>query len=772
MGAVTRPVRFPLVIVIVAACLGLSACEYTPKIPDPGVGAISSKVLYDNGQTIATLHALQNRDPVALSAIAPTLQTAVVAIEDQRYWQRGGVDLRAIVRAVTDDVNAGKDVQGGSTITQQYVRNVILNDTKQTFSRKLREAVISVEIEQKFSKTDILDRYLNAIYFGNGAYGIQAASRLYFGVDAKTLNLAQSALLAGLIQSPEGRNPYKYPAAARTRRNVVLDKLKELRREPAADIAAARAAPLDLMPLSDTTQKYPAPYFVEQVKSFILSDPAFGNTLEERRHALFEGGLNIETTLDPRLQQLAESSIASVLTSPATDPSAGLVTVDPANGHVLAYVGGLDYFGTAPYAKYDLAGQAQRQPGSSFKPYVLAAALEAGIPLTKEYSAPVSIDIPVKDQPVWHVPNFPGTPDGGTMDLVDATVHSVNTVYAQLIGDVGPQRVVDLAHAAGVTATLDPIPSIALGTEGVSVLDMASGFSTFAADGMHAAPVFVTKVTNHNGTVLYSNDPAPTRAIPATVVRELNGVLQQVLERGTGVNARIGRAAAGKTGTTDNNANAWFVGYTPQLSTAVWIGFADAYRPMVPPTTRIRVDGGTWPADIWQRYMAAALATTPSIAFPSLTPPVTTTTGGGVTTTSAPATALSVVGMALGPAKSILTADGYRVATVDTPTRDEPPGTVVTQSPADAAALPAGATVTLGVAVKPVPVAVPSVLGLTAVEARAALVHAGLVANIVTAEQPPPVDPTLVGRAWKQSSIAATTVDSGTTITVTVNPDA
>lgn len=765
MDAVPRRSRglFTALALLVAVA-GLTGCEYTTKIRDPGAGAVSSQVLFAGGERLATLHSAENRTPVKLAAVAPILQTAVVAIEDQRFFAHDGVDLRAMIRAITRDVDEGKPSEGGSTITQQYVRNVILDDHDQTFSRKAREAVLAVEIEQKYSKKQILERYLNAIYFGNGAYGIQAASRLYFDVDAKDLTLAQSALLAGIIRSPEGLNPYKNADGALTRRNVVLDKMKELGRADATALAAARSAPLGVVPLQVDRDEYPAGHFVERVKSFILSNAAFGATIEDRRRNLFEGGLRIHTTLDARAQFLAESALHGVLGQPG-DPAGALVSVDPTNGHVAAYVGG-DYFGDAPYAKYDLAGQATRQPGSSFKPFVLAAALEAGVPLDRVYDAPSSIDIPVRDQAAWHVPNFPGTDDGHPMDLTEATVHSVNTVYAQLVRDVGARRVADVAAAAGVTTPLDPNLSIALGSGGVTVLDMASAFGTFAADGKHTDPVFVTDVTDRNGKVLYRATSESRQVMPVNTARTVNGVLQQVLERGTGVNARIGRAAAGKTGTTDNNANAWFVGYTPQLSTAVWIGFADAYRPMTPPTTRITVNGGTWPAEIWQRFTAAALSTVPSVAFPG--PEVAAPPGSGTAVVQVP----SVMGMAQNDAVKTLIAAGYTVDVQRGPSRTAQPGTVIAQDPTAGSPGGSGGHIRITVAVTPVTAVVPSVLGLPTTEARQVLEHAGFTVDVAIDAEPPPGAADRVGKVWKQSEAAGTQMDRGTLIHLTVNPDA
>jgi penicillin-binding protein 1A len=750
--------------VVAVTTLLAAGCSYTTDLDFKVRQASSSQVFAADGSLLATLHAEQNRDPVPLAQISPLLQTAVVATEDARFFQHEGVDPRAIVRAFVHDTQEGSLSEGGSTITQQYVRTVLL-DQKKTVSRKLREAVLAVQIERKLSKTQILERYLNSVYFGNGAYGAQAASRLYFAKDAKDLDLAQAALLAGLLQAPEHDNPYKDPAAALSRRSHVLDRVEKLQREPAPMIAAARAEPLQLAPLA-LEQRYPAGHFVERVKDVILEDPAFGDTPEARRRTLFEGGLRISTTLDPRLQADAEQAIGDVLSRPATDPTAALVSMDPTNGYVRAYVGGRDFFGSQPAAQFDLASQGQRQSGSAFKPFVLTAALEAGVPLSRVYPAPAQLTIPLPaPQPPWDVHNFEHQ-GFGRLDLVDATVESVNTVYAQLIEDVGARRAVDLAHQMGVTAPLDAVPSAVLGTNDVSALDMASAYSTLAADGVHADPLFVTKVTDRNGKVLYDAPVQRRRVVPSSISREVTSVLQQVVDRGTGVKARIGRPVAGKTGTTDQNGDAWFVGYTPQLATSVWVGFPLRVTSMVPPTTRVSVTGGTWPAQIWQLFESTALASTPASSFPAVQAPAVAST----TTTAAPAFP-SVVGMRIGDAQRVLFDAGYQVRTDSAPSRQYPPGTVLSQSPPGGSPARAGEMVTLVLASgPPASTTVPGVLGQTVSQATSLLQQNGLQVTVTTQEQPPPTDPTLAGRVWSQTPPAGTVVDAGTTVAVSVNP--
>ena len=749
--------------VVAALALGATACSYTADLTrlTSAVPDQSSVVLAADGSVLARLDAGVHRTDVLLSKVSKTLQNAVVAIEDHRFYDHPGVDVRAMVRALTTDLDKGEIAEGGSTITQQYVRNVMLNDDK-TVHRKLREITLAVQLEHRFTKAQILERYLNLVYFGNGSYGVQSAALRYFGTPASSLNLTQAALLAGLIQAPEGYNPFVVPQLALTRRNEVLDKMAEYGYATKAEVAAARAQPLGLHPRADDNQMR-APYFVAEVEQFILSHKEFGSTIDDRRHLLYTGGLVIHTTLDPARQQLAQTALDHVLVDPAHDPSGALVSIEPTTGDVVAYVGGRDYYGSEPYAQFDLASQGLRQAGSAFKPFVLAAALEDHIPLSRTYSAPKTLTINTPGQAPWVLHNYEGT-GGGTMNLVDATVHSVNTVYAQLIEDVGPKRVTDLATQVGIRSPLTPYLSTAIGSNAVSVLDMASAYSSFAADGLHSNPVFVTSVVASDGNILYDSVPSSHRVLPSSIARQVNQVLQQVVTRGTGVNARIGRPVAGKTGTGENWKDAWFVGSTPQLTTAVWVGFPQAELSMVPPRTREKVTGGTWPAQIWGLYQGAALAETPIANFPSPTP-------GSVTKPLPSPPIANVVGMPADEAEQVLTDTGYRVVRHELPSRDYPPGIVVAQDPAGRTVSTAGTVVTIDVANGPPPSeVVPALLGLLSDQAQAAATAHSLLINIIVAAEPPPGSAARAGRVWKQSPVAGTTTDAGATITVWVDP--
>ena len=752
-------VRLRGVVIALLFAVLASSCAWTSPLLRATAPAVaqSSKIYAADGTLLTTLYATQNRETVPLAQMPKSLRDSVVAIEDERFWHHKGVDLHALLRAAWSDASSGKILEGGSTITQQYVKNVLL-DQQRTVHRKIREVALAYQLERKIGKGGILERYLNTIYFGNGAYGVEAAAASYFGTTSAQLTLPQSALLAGLIRSPGNYDPYDHPEAARTRRATVLDKLASLHRIPKAAAATAAQQPLGVVE-RPSNDRYPAAYFVEQVKQSILGDPRYsgGDTPGARRAALFTGGLRIYTTVDLAQQAEAETAVAKVLSKPANDPSAALVSLEPSTGYVRALVGGRDFFGGGTQAKFDLATQGRRPAGSSFKPFVLAAALMQGIPLTRVYSAPSRLDLTLAHGQSWHVKNYEDEA-GGQMNLLEATVHSINTVYAQLIMQVGPADAVAVAQRMGVRSPLQPFPSAVLGTNDVTPLDMASAYGTLANRGIAVDPVFITRVTRADGAVLYENASAARQALPPTVVDEVRPVLEQVVQRGTGVNARIGRPVAGKTGTGEEWRDAWFVGFTPELATAVWVGFPDAQRSMVPPLTRVKVQGGTWPAQIWQLYMSAALASVPVAPFPP----------AAVAQTDPVA---AVVGMPADQAEDRLALDGFRTRRVSVANGDYPPGVVVGQSPCAGCQAPAASTVTIQVGTGKAPTTVPSVLGLTEADARQALADAGFgIRSVVQAEPPSPDAVSRRGRVWKQSPAAGDNAPPGATVTIWLDP--
>jgi penicillin-binding protein 1A len=575
---------------------------------------VDGHIYADDDHTIlATLRGSESRILVTSDQISPWVLQAIVAVEDKRFYQHRGVDLRGIARAVWADVTSKRVVQGGSTITQQFVKNSCVT-TKRTISRKLKEAALAWQLEQHWSKDRILTAYLNTIYFGNGAYGIQRAAQTYFGASAKTLTLPQAALLAGLPADPSGYDPVTSPRAARARRREVLRDLLNQHDIVQSDFQKANRAPL---PRAQNVHlpgiQGPAPYFANYVKQQLISK--YGT----RR--VFGGGLEVQTTIDLRLQRLARQAIESVLSAPES-PAAALVAIRPRTGEILAMYGGANF----RESQFNLAVQGERSAGSSFKPFVLATALREGIsPSTTLASKPVSIFIGDK---YWNVHNFEGA-YVGSANITTATILSDNSIFAQLTQLVGPANVAATAHRVGITRHLNPYFAIGLGADPVSPLEMARAFSTFADDGARVDgsafgnhPRAIARIRNAHGTLVDDNSPVRRQVLNPDQNALLTSILEGVVQSGTGKRAALpGRPAAGKTGTTENFGDAWFVGYTPQLAAAVWVGYPNKLVPMLSQYNGQAVAGGTFPALIWQAFMQAALAGTPVESFPSYSVP-------------------------------------------------------------------------------------------------------------------------------------------------------
>ncbi len=561
---------------------------------------VDSVVYASNGHSVlAVLRGDESRVVVGTEEIAPIMRQAIVAVEDKRFYEHQGVDLRGIGRALWQDVRNQSVVEGGSTITQQFVKNAYVRN-EQTIARKVREAALAWQLEQRWSKERILTAYLNTIYFGNGAYGIQQAARAYFGKGAKALTLAEAALLAGIPADPSRYDPVQHPAAAKARRRFVLEKLLEQGKIDEAQAWRARSAALprpENVRLPGT--RGPAPYFVNYVTDQLVE--RFG---AER---VFGGGLAVTTTIDLRLQEQARKAISAVLDDP-DGPTAALVAIDPRNGAVRAMFGGTNF----RKSQFNLATQAERQPGSSFKPIVLASAFRRGVsPVTTFESKPVEIDAGDR---VWKVTNYEDR-YLGRVDLGRAMVSSDNAVYAQLTKLVGPRAIVETAHGLGIRSDLPAYFSLGLGAVAVNPLDMARAYATIANDGVRVdgsltgdRPRVVESVSTRTSGKTRANLPQPERVLAEGQAQLLTSILQDVVESGTGTRARLAdRSTAGKTGTTDNYGDAWFVGYTPQLVTAVWVGYPNELRPMETEFGGRPVTGGTLPADIWRRFMTGAL---------------------------------------------------------------------------------------------------------------------------------------------------------------------
>jgi penicillin-binding protein 1A len=567
----------------------------------------------DNHTILATLRGSQSRILVRTDQIHPIMLQAIVAVEDKRFYQHRGVDMRGIARAVWADVTSQHVVQGGSTITQQFVKNSCVT-TKRTISRKLKEAALAWQLEQHWSKDRILTAYLNTIYFGNGAYGIQRAAQTYFNTTAAKLTLAQAALLAGLPADPSGYDPVTNPNAARARRGEVLRDMLAQHDITQSDFQKANATPL---PRAQAVRlpgiQGPAPYFANYVKQQLISK--YGT------RGVFGGGLNVQTTLDLHLQRLARKAIESVLTSPDS-PAAALVAIRPRTGEIVAMYGGNSF----RESQFNLAVQGERQAGSSFKPFVLATALREGIsPSTTFASKPVSIFIGDR---YWNVRNYEGD-YVGSANLTNATILSDNSVFAQLTQLVGPANVATTARRLGITRHLNPYFAIGLGADPVSPLEMARAFSTFADNGARVdgaafgnRPRAISRIRNARGTLVDDNRPLRRQVLDPNQDALLTSILEGVVQSGTGKRAALSdRAAAGKTGTTENYGDAWFVGYTPQLATAVWVGYPNKLIPMMTQFHGGPVAGGTLPALIWRAFMQSALAGTQPESFPSYSVP-------------------------------------------------------------------------------------------------------------------------------------------------------
>jgi penicillin-binding protein 1A len=696
---------------LIALALAAGACSYEsrdvlPETPQK----IESSTLYSADQTLMhTFHAEENRKVIPIDQIPRHVRDAVVSIEDERFYRHPGVDVRAVARALRADTNGGGIAEGGSTITQQYVKQEILGDSAQTMDRKIEEAALAVQLERRYSKNRILELYLNAIYFGKGAYGIEAAAQQYFGRSVTEVTLAQGALLAGLIQRPGATDPFAHLPEATARRNAVLERMHDNGLATAAQVEEAIAEPIVLgSSVLPAAEQYPAAYFVEEVKQWILDDERFGATPKERRDLLFGGGLQIQTTVDLVAQAQAEAAVAAILPDPS-GPAVSLVSIEPSTGYVRAMVGGRNFFGDGPSDKLNLATQGGRQAGSSFKPFILATALEAGIDPETRIPAPGCINLPIESG-TWNVCNAEGS-GPATASIIEGTVHSYNTLYAQLVLRVGATAAMAEATRLGIASPLETNPASVLGTNNVTALDMATAYASFANRGVHVDPVLVTRITRADGTVLYENQHRQDKAMNAASADQVTTILEQVIERGTGTRAKLDRPAAGKTGSSQNNLDAWFVGYTPELSTAVWVGFPNlgANNELIPmrrPNTPITVFGGTYPAQIWQRFMTAALAGRPVVAFakpapPPTTPPPPTAVAPRGKPPAGPgpsATMPSVVGQSLLAATETLERLGLIVEVVTPTAPAGGAGVVVAQSPAAGQRIPAGASVLLEVA--------------------------------------------------------------------------
>jgi penicillin-binding protein 1A len=583
--------------------LGLYVLSVAAKAPPVDqlrpVDVGSNSVVYAaDGSRLGYIQSDEARTPVSYDQIPQDLKDATVAIEDSRYWHHGGIDLEGVARAAISNLEAGKVTQGGSTITMQLARNLYIEDPQRDLERKIIEAKIAEELEGKYTKEQILNKYLNTASYGtiNGrtAVGVEAASQIYYSKPVKDLDIAQSAMLAGLPQSPSEYNPLLNPTAALERRNEVIQKLEDQGYISSDEADKARSKGLELKP-GDLYSQIKEPYFFDYVEQQLIEQYGV-NTVRQ-------GGLKVETTIDPELQKAGRDAIQNYLYY-STDPSAAVVSIDPHNGYVRAMASSGQYSDQ----QFNLAAQGHRQPGSAFKTFALTTAVRRGInPDTTFYNShPLNINDPVYGH--WEVQTYSDS-YAGNISLHDATLASDNTVYAQLALDLGPQSIADTAHEMGIETHLDGIPAETLGglRLGVSPLEMADAYATLASGGVHNKPIAIRRVIFPDGHVDNVGEPERNRVFQDGVASTVTKILEDNVDAGTGTAAQTSCTyEAGKTGTTDDFNDAMFVGYTPKLATAVWVGYPDALQSMYD-VHGVAVAGGTFPAEIWHDFMSVAI---------------------------------------------------------------------------------------------------------------------------------------------------------------------
>jgi penicillin-binding protein 1A len=602
--------RLLIVLGSVVALLGIAAIAVTSwvlgvaaKAPSLAtcrpVGKGGNTVLYAaDGSRLGLIASPEARSPASIERIPKSLRLATVAIEDQRFFQHGGVDTEGILRAAIKDLEAGEAVEGGSTITQQLVRNLCIRDPERNLERKIVEAKLALEYSERHTRREILGSYLNIASYGtiegSTAIGVGAASRIFFSKPVWKLNLPQAALLAGLPQAPSEYNPILSPAAARARRDAVLRQMVKLGYVDPTRARAAMASGLQVN-LSDGYFRHRQPYFFDYVENKLITE--YGVNTVRR------GGLAVHTTIDPDLQRIGLEAIRAALPY-STDPASALVSIDPRDGAIRAMVSSSRY----GQSQFNLAAQGHRQPGSTFKAFVLTTAIKQGIdPYSTYYtSKPLYLDLPHWGH--WEV----HTADegyGGTMNLQQATVASDNTVFAQLDLDVGPKAVAETAKSMGITSPLDGIPAEGIGglRVGVSPLELTDAYATLAAGGVHHDPVAVSKVVFPSGRVDRPEPPHPKRVLSPAVAYQVTRLLHDNITEGTGTAAYTGcPGQAGKTGTTDEYTDAWFAGYQPNLATAVWVGYPESNDVSMYSVHGRTVFGGTFPAEIWHSLYSGA----------------------------------------------------------------------------------------------------------------------------------------------------------------------
>lgn len=776
------------------------------NLPDP---SRVSRIYASNGEWLADLHDGRNSEPVPYDQVPEVMVHAILAAEDADFFEHEGIDFSAIFSAFIDNILY--DVtRGGSTITQQVVKNVFVGD-EISIQRKINEAFVAAELERRYSKERILEYYMNSVYFGAGAYGVKAAAEEFFDKPLEDLRIHEAAALAVQVRNPSLYNPRVRPEITLERRNQVIDEMAEQGWITEVDAERAKKQPLGVV---DTPiRRGPAEHVVAEVKKQLLYSDEFaflGETFEERKKAIFGcpaddsectggGGLQIYTTIDLRLQNMAnevlhdwlpllpyeenlaacaqlfpdfaekEAFYRTYAETHSCRPTGAISMVDNWTGAVKVMASGLPF----EFNQFDLAVQGRRNTGSAAKPFGLVAALENGFTLGHHFPAtsPMELECPYPCGPdgsrTWRVR---GGSSSSAVSLEVATYASINVVYAQLSLAVGPEKIVDAARRMGITeADLEPVPSIVLGSSSVSTLEMASAYSNFATNGVHFDDYVIDKILDHNGNVIFQHEPERTQVGDPAVFAVARRALEKVPTIGTGTRADIGRPQGGKTGTHQSYLDAWYVGFTPEYSTAVWVGYEAEQIPLrnvtIKGTRYSQVFGGTVPAPIWGDFMSRVMEGLPVSDFPEdppnvddyLVPP--------------PAIVPVVVGLPQDEAEKALAAAGLRAEAVPMASLD-PAGTVISQSAEPGAKIRQGSVVTIFVSTGETPKAlVPNLIGLTFDEALTVVqeiekntgVKIGLFQASVEVE-----DLSLVGRVVSTTPAPGTEISGSTTITVYV----